>query len=434
MAIRDDIRVAWLDVARGEVEIPRNRPVRLILERAEIGYLEFPVEDPFFSPSGAMVLPEGAAPALAKLFQLASDQPGRLALALGHCQSASSQAKVMSQHRADGIVALLGGPPWARHCHKHHTVADLQQSLAWVAATRAVKCDPGTVGGVMNAQTMAALEAFRSAVEAEVGAPPGVGPTPHELDWDALRLMVDDEAARLAGMTETELAEVRDAFKFVAPASIGCGHTWSLDPIALHNYEPQSVVRVDLFFFPEALPPLIAKETSPGESIYRERNYSCQPVVFAPSEKTVVGTGQPPETGGGISEGEGMRAAPPPLESTEAVVGVVVLDSVGSTLTPGGPAPLALRLSVRGSVDIARIEVHSVSFGGGALFARPLSGSERQDDTTTTIQWDGRTNTRFGASLGPAVTSAFSPYQLSVVYDGGGGIQERTTAFPIEVP
>lgn len=420
MATREDVQATWVDVARGMFSVPRDKPARVFLERATVGTIEVPVTSAFFQDDGAVLSPEGGVAVLTAAFSFVRDNPGQIGLVLGHCESKTTQAAVMAERRAQGVFKLLGGDLWGQHAAAHHTVADLQRALAWVAATRGLHCDPGPIGGPLAGQTTRALGEFRDIALAEAGVLPGEGPTADEADWSAIRAMIYDAVMEAMGETIIGLANILVGLKLSDPGAVGCGHNWSVEAVDMHDYKPASPVRVDVMLFPDVTPPLVGLEKTPGESVYRERNYACMRLEVS-ATATSAGGGE--EGADASPTGEEETIGFLPLELSPESGGTISLQPVPSSLVPSA-APLTVRYSIEGRIDAARIEIRS-SAAGGIVYARPLDREERAQGNHA-VKWAGATNTAFGAALGPVVDRTNSPYELCVVYDDGGGDEEKT--------
>jgi hypothetical protein len=256
-----------------------GKPARTVrLEAAPRTVALAELEDALFRTESAVLLPDGHDPegagadpdrppasgvgVLASFLRHLDEHPGEVALVAGHTDTTGDAAwnlALSRQRAAAGRAALAGDrEAYAKVAHERHTVADEQQVLRWVAATRGYPCDPGPIDGKAGPKLTAAVRAFQQAYDDDAPVEDlkvdGVlGPR----TWAALFDCLERGLQAALGVDAAGLAALRAKLSFVEPAEVGCGEHHPLDEPTRDAYRSQTNRRVELLLFDPADAPAL---------------------------------------------------------------------------------------------------------------------------------------------------------------------------------
>lgn len=424
---RREIRVSWEDAALGKVEVPVDEAVRVVVERCPIPIVEFPAELPFFGNRGAILLPEGGIPGLARVIERFEEAPDAHLLVAGHPGIGGDRSHNLAKARADNLRAFLQRDDWAGRCVATQVPEDWHHMLRWAASEHGLACDPGFAAAEVTPETTAALQQFRAAAGS-----PGLDPQRFDAaDWGTAAQLLFSSLAESLGRSTDALASAFDALAWMTPAHMVCQPGWDSADAPMHDFDPSSPQRVDVLVFPRAVPPQLAKESHAGQSIYAEPNFRAVPVAFTPGPFTPPPV-KPPSGGGG--GGGGPAPVQPPAPVTPPPSGGVDLFFVDPVFAPSVEMlDIGIAIDPAAPPVSARLEVYSDVHGTEPLFARELTPAELSASGPSFIGWDGKANPPSGPLQGEYINPLYTPYHLRIVYDDGSGADKQTTDLEFDV-
>ena len=161
-----------------------------------------------------------------------------------------------------------------------HKVSDYQSMLRWISREHDFLCDPGSISGVIDDATIAALGDFRNNYNLDPRFDQDIpldGPI-CELDFAAFYDFYDLSLARLLKMEVGDLAQERSALAFIDPPVLGCGEAFNVEQLGDGQ---RSAVnrRVEILFFKGGQEPKRDTEP-PGEEVYGGLVYQRIPITI----------------------------------------------------------------------------------------------------------------------------------------------------------
>lgn len=239
------------------------------------------LEDAFFRTDSAVLLPEGQVPTatrdgrqhtpvgiLATTLRYIEANPQKRVLVTGHTDTAgaSSYNEALSAERAATAYAALTGErdAFASGCDQRHTVADYQQILTWLAATRGWDCDPEGIDGRHGPRTSAALVEFKRAYNRNGKAGNPAAPviaehgTADRATWAAFFDCYEETLRDELGASPDELTALRHKLRFLSPNPVGCGESHPIEAVGVDGYRSQLNRRVELLTFDPGEEPTLA--------------------------------------------------------------------------------------------------------------------------------------------------------------------------------
>lgn len=225
--------------------------------------LEFPAG--CFHAGSAVVMPDPPRPSGLAADAPAPDMLSRVMTAIRHAKQNPSQKLIVhglggaagedtafSLLRAKAVRALVEGnkSAWNEACLIHHTVADYQRILQWIARVWAFDCNPGSVNGTHDAATAGAVKRFKAMYNTEYSASLADDDLVDVNVWGAFFDVYEDVLAVYFGLDDrAKLSGERSALKFVddGKKSVGCGAGHPTEPVrAAASFTGE---RVELTFY-----------------------------------------------------------------------------------------------------------------------------------------------------------------------------------------